>query len=246
MIKTHELDFGFQALWMCVHSLQLRPSAALSDSTAPISTPIFLVEMLDFFYCIFIFFRRPGKSCSNTTSLCFPLLEVIHPMTESRSCSPQIATSPRWSRAGTFVWTAKGRKSASLGPSTPACSCRLCTSASNRPSTWPYRSAPTWRPNWDSPRLRWALKTQGVMWKIHKYERIIARGDYYYSAFSQKYQACNMLHSVPPLGWYDKSKGPELRWISERMWRLEPVICCVMRDHGAPGDQMWKKDCCDL
>ena len=134
----------------------------------------FSVEMfcLSFCWCFFFIpflflFRRPKKkSCSITTSLCFRPLEVINPMTESLSYSPQIATSPRWSRAGTFVWTAKGRKSANLGPSTPACSCRLCTSASSRPSTWPYRSALTWQPNWDSPRLRWASVTQGLMWKI--------------------------------------------------------------------------------
>ena len=42
MMKSHELDFDFQALQVCVHSLQLRPSAALSDSTAPVYIPIFL------------------------------------------------------------------------------------------------------------------------------------------------------------------------------------------------------------
>lgn len=68
----------------------------------------------------------------------------------------------------------KARKSGSLEPFTLVCSCKHCTSASSRPSTWPYRSAQTWRPNWDSPRLRWAFtkstrlkkKSSGVIFYI--------------------------------------------------------------------------------
>lgn len=67
-MKSHELDFDFQALQVCVHSLQLRPSAALSDSTAPVYIPIFLswdvlfMFLLMFFFILFLFlFRRPEK-----------------------------------------------------------------------------------------------------------------------------------------------------------------------------------------
>lgn len=37
----------------CVHSLQLRPSAALSDSTALLSILIFLSRDVRFFYSVF-------------------------------------------------------------------------------------------------------------------------------------------------------------------------------------------------